>query len=80
MEQPTMALSAIYLESNGGYVGFVEELPTIQCYSRTLEDARATLRQIAQVVFAEERRACGEMLDGRTVLREDFVLTMARAS
>lgn len=78
MEQPTMALSAIYLESNGGYVGFIQELPAIHSYGRSLQDARKALMEIARVVFAEERRACEEMLGGKSVVREHFVLSRAR--
>ncbi|TAK81504.1 MAG: type II toxin-antitoxin system HicB family antitoxin [Betaproteobacteria bacterium] len=78
MEQPLIAFTAIYLKSGDGYFGFIEELPGINSYGRSLEDARATLKRLARVVFDEERRAAEEMLVGKDVLREGFLLPLAR--
>ena len=74
MEQPMIAFTAIYLRSGEGYFGFIEELPGINSYGRSLEDARATLRRQAEVVFDEERRAAEELLEGKDVLREGFLV------
>lgn len=78
MEQAVIAFTAIYLKSGDGYFGFIEELPGINSYGRSLDDARATLKRLAQVVFEEERRATEEMLEGKDVLREGFFLPIAR--
>jgi len=78
MEQPLIAFTAIYLKSGDGYFAFIEELPGINSYGRSLEDARATLKRLAQVVFDEERRAAEELLVGKDVLREGFLLPVAR--
>lgn len=80
MERPVIAFTAIYLRSGEGYFGFIEELPGINSYGRSLEDARARLRSQAQVVFDEERRASEELLEGKDVLREGFLLPIARES
>lgn len=80
MEQPIIAFTAIYLKSGGGYFGFIEELPGINSYGRSLKDVRTTLRRQAEVVFDKERRAAEEMLDGADVLREGFVLPLRRES
>ena len=77
MEQPMIAFTAIYLRSGEGYFGFIEELPGINSYGRSLDDARATLRRQAQVVFDEERRAAEELLEGKDVLREGFLVPVA---
>jgi len=74
MERPMIAFTAIYLRSPAGYVGFIEELPGINSYARTLDDARALLRRQAEVVFDEERRAAEELLEGKDVVREGFLL------
>jgi predicted RNase H-like HicB family nuclease len=80
MEQPTVAFSAIFIESNGGYVGFIEELPGINSYGRSVDEARTLLAELTQVVFDEERRASEELLAGKEVLREQLLLTLARGS
>lgn len=80
MERPMIAFTAIYLKSAAGYFGFIEELPGINSFARTLDDARALLRRQAEVVFDEERRAAEELLEGKHVLREGFLLPLARES
>ena len=80
MERPVIAFTAIYLRSGEGYFGFIEELPGIHSYGRSLDAARATLRRQAEVVFDEERRASEELLEGKDVLREGFVLPILRES
>jgi predicted RNase H-like HicB family nuclease len=80
MDYPVIAFTAIYLKSNDGYFGFIEELPGINSYGHSLDEARATLKRQAQVVFDEERRASEELLEGKDVLREGFLLPIARES
>lgn len=77
MEEPRITLNAVYLKSANGYFGFIEELPGINSYGRSLEEARRALQQLARVVFDEERRACEELLDGKDVVREGFLLPAA---
>ena len=74
MEQGHIALTAVYLKSNHGYVGFIEELPGVNSYGRTIEEARNTLRKLASLVFDEERREAEELIAGMDVVREAFVL------
>ena len=69
-----MRFTAIYLKSGEGYFGFVEELPGINSYGRSLEEARAALARLATVVFDEERRASEELIRGKDVVREGFAL------
>ena len=80
MEQGTLAFTAIYLRSNHGYVGFIEELPGVNSHGRTLHEARETLRQLAVVVFDEERRGAEELIAGKEVVRESFIVPIPRAS
>ena len=74
-----IAFSAIYLKSGGGYVGFIEELPGVNSYGRSLDEARAMLRDMARTIFEEERRSAEETLAGKDIVRENFVLPIARA-
>ncbi|TAK81941.1 MAG: type II toxin-antitoxin system HicB family antitoxin [Betaproteobacteria bacterium] len=78
MEQGKMAFTAVYLKSDHGYVGFVEELPGVNSHGRTLNEARDTLQKLAVVIFDEERRGVQEMLAGKEVVRENFAVPLPR--
>ena len=74
MQTGKMAFTAVFLRNDNGYVGFIEELPGVTAHGRTLEEARDTLKRIAVVVFDEERRGAAELLEGKEVVRESFLL------
>jgi predicted RNase H-like HicB family nuclease len=74
-----MAFTAVYLRNDSGYVGFVEEMPTLTSQGRTLDEAREALRRITVVVFEEERRGTAQLLEGKEVVREPFILPLPRA-
>lgn len=76
MEEPTMAFTAVFLKTNGGYIGFVEELPGINSQEHTLSEARDMLRSLAAVAFDEERREAEELIAGKDVVRESFFLSL----
>ncbi|OFW22365.1 MAG: hypothetical protein A3H27_11565 [Acidobacteria bacterium RIFCSPLOWO2_02_FULL_59_13] len=78
MEQGKMAFTAVYVKSDHGYVGFVEELPGVNSHGRTLNEARDTLQKLAVVIFDEERRGVQEMLAGKEVVRENFAVPLPR--
>ena len=73
-----LAFTAVYLKSNHGYIGFIEELPGVNSHGRTLDEARETLQKLAAVVFDEERREAEEMIAGKDVVRENFVVPIPR--
>ena len=79
MEQGKIAFTAVYLKATHGYVGFIEELPGVNSHGRTLDEARDTLQKLAAVVFDEERRGAEEMIAGKEVVRENFVVPLPRA-
>ena len=72
-----IALTAVYLKTGSGYVGFIEELPGVNSYGRTLGEARDMLERLAAVVFEEERRGSEEMIVGKDALRESFEVPIA---
>lgn len=78
MEHAGMSFTAVFLKSARGYVGFLEELPGVTIEGRTLDEARENLRAHATLVFDEERAQCESMLEGKDVVREAFVLEVAR--
>ena len=73
-----MAFTAVYFRNDNGYVGFIEEMPSAISHGRTLEEAREALERITVVVFEEERRGTAELLEGKEVVREPFILPLPR--
>ena len=59
----------------GGYVGFVEELPGANTQGETLDEVRANLREAAELVIEANRALAGEDLQGADVIREPLRLT-----
>ena len=80
MEQGRLAFTAVYLKNSHGYIGFIEELPGVNSHGRTIDEARDTLQKLAAVVFDEERRGADEMIAGKEVVRENFVVPLPRAA
>ena len=78
MEQGRLAFTAVYLRSRHGYVGFIEELPGVNSHGRTLDEARDTLQKLAAVMFDEERREAEELIAGKEVVRESFLIPIPR--
>lgn len=76
MDPIGIAFTAVFMKSAQGYVGFVEELPGVTTQGRTLEEARENLRAHAALVFGEERALCEEMIAGKDVVREAFVVDL----
>ncbi len=79
MDQPELAFTAVFLKGKHGYTGFVEELPGVNSYGQTIEEARDNLRRQAVVVFDEERAQSLALLQGKEVVREEFRVSVPRA-
>lgn len=75
MDRPIISFTAVYLKGQHGYVGFVEELPGLSSHGQTIEEARANLRNLANVVFDLERAQAKELLEGKDVVREGFTVS-----
>lgn len=78
MDQPEIAFTAVYLKSEHGYVGFVEELPGVNAQGQTIEEARKNLHCQAVLVFNEERAQSEELLVGKDVVRELFRISVPK--
>jgi predicted RNase H-like HicB family nuclease len=74
MEQGKLAFTAVYLKSNGEYVGFIEELPAMNSRGRTLDEARKALQSLAAEVFDEERRRTALAHPQDVMVREPFFI------
>lgn len=77
MEHTPIEFNAVFVKSRHGYVGFIEELPFVNSHGRTLEETRHMLRELAALVFDEERRQSQELTAGKDVVREAFVMPRA---
>jgi predicted RNase H-like HicB family nuclease len=75
-----MAFTAVYLKSKHGYVGFIEEVPSITSHGSTIEQARLALGQLARYAFEQARRESGEMLGDREVVREPLSICVRRTA
>lgn len=69
-----IALTAVFFRSGEGYIGFVEELPGVNAYGRTLPETRATLIEVAAVAFDEQRRGAEEFIAGKDYVREPVTI------
>lgn len=77
MERPEIAFTAVFLKGNHDYVGFIEELPNVNCHARSLDEARSSLRRLMEVVFDEERRNASELTAGKEVVRESITVPVS---
>jgi predicted RNase H-like HicB family nuclease len=81
MNEMNMAFTAVFLELNGEYIAFIEELPAMNAHGRSVSEARKALYELAAEVFDEERRNVDEMLRGKAVFRETMMIpVVANAS
>lgn len=74
MEQVLISFTAVYLQGEHGIYGFVEELPEVNSHGRTIEEAREGLRKATESMFHEQRALSAELLKGRDVVREQFLV------
>jgi len=71
-----LELTAVFKPGDeGGYVAFVEELPGANTQGETLDEARANLREAAELVIEANRALATEELAGADVIREPLRLT-----
>ena len=80
MDHPIISFTAVYLRSKHGYIGFVEELPGVNSHGQTIEEARANLQSLAAVIFDLERAQAKELLAGKDVVREGFLVSVGSSS
>ncbi len=67
-------LTAVFEKVPEGYIAFIEELPGANAQGATLEEARANLQEAVELVLEANRILAEEVLDGRAVIREPFVI------
>ncbi|MGA9994385.1 MAG: type II toxin-antitoxin system HicB family antitoxin [Pyrinomonadaceae bacterium] len=77
-----LTLTAIYEEAEeGGYIGYIAELPGANTQGETLEEVRENLEEAVQMIFEANReeaeRRLSESSHTRTVKREQLTLRAA---
>ena len=68
-------LTAVFKEVDGGFIGFVEELPGANTQGATLEEARENLTEAIGLILETNRQLAEEEIAGATVIREPIKIT-----
>lgn len=70
-----MTLNAIYQKAaEGGYVGFVAEVPGANTQGETLQETRENLKEAALLVLEGNRILAEEALRGQDVICEPLIV------
>lgn len=73
-----LTFTAVYQEAEeGGYIGFVEELPGAVTQGETLAETRENLQEALALVLEGNRLLAEEGLANRAVIREPILLQAA---
>lgn len=72
-----MKLTAVFQKVPEGYIGFVEELPGANTQGATLDEARANLAEVVELVLEANRTLSEESIKGQNVIREPLSLPAA---
>ncbi len=78
-----LRLTAIYEEAEeGGYIGYVAELPGANTQGETIDEVRENLIEAAQLILEAnreevEKRVAETTANGKSVTREELVLHAA---
>lgn len=70
-----MELTAVFMKVPEGFIAFVQELPGTNTQGKTLEEARANLREAVELVLETNRELAERSPNGEAVVREPFPLT-----
>ena len=71
----SVTFTAVYQKADeGGYVGFVEELPGAITQGETLEETRENLQEAIALVLEGNRILAEEALLGQEAIREPLLL------
>lgn len=68
-------LTAVFKKVPEGYIGFVEELPSVNTQGDTLEEVRNNLEEAVQLVLEANRSMAEESLQGQNVIKESIPIS-----
>ncbi len=66
--------TAVFLQEEGWWIGFVEELPGANTQARTLDEARENLKEAVQLVIEANREIAQHGIEGKQVTKEEIVV------
>ncbi len=64
--------TAIFEETDGWYIGYVEELPGAKTQGKTLEETRENLRETIELILLSNRELTEKGLSGKNFIREEI--------
>jgi len=64
----------VYQKSGDWYVAWVEELPGANTQGRTMEEARANLREAIELILNTNRELAARDVSGENVIREPITV------
>jgi predicted RNase H-like HicB family nuclease len=68
--------TAIFQESEGWIVGYVEELPGANVQERTIEEARASMKEVIRELLDVNRELHAKAQGTASVIREELTVTL----
>ncbi len=68
--------TGIFEKVDDWYIGYVQELPGANVQEKTLEEARASLREAIELILISNRELAEQQLSGKEVIREQVTLTL----
>ncbi len=67
--------TAVFEQDDDWWIAYVEELPGANTQGRTLEEARANLKEAVALVLAANRELAEREIADKPVLKEKLVVT-----
>ena len=68
--------TAVFEQDGDWWIGYLEELPGANTQGRTLEEARENLKDAVRLLIAANRELTRRELQGKTIIREELVVTV----
>ena len=75
-----MQFTAAFRQVPEGFIAFVEELPGANTQAATLEEARASLAEVVELVLQANRALAEESIRGQDVIREPLASWLNEAA
>jgi predicted RNase H-like HicB family nuclease len=68
--------TGVFQQVDGGWIGFVEELPGANTQGSTLDETRENLKEAIRLVLESNREIARREIQGRDVIRESISVTL----
>jgi predicted RNase H-like HicB family nuclease len=68
--------TAVFEQDGEWWIGYVEELPGANTQGKTLEEARANLKEAVQLIIEANRELARREEIGKSVIREDLLVAV----